>query len=854
MRQARRVIMMGLVVGLTAHARAGDGPAHERAAALAAATLQPRYPDGVGRPIAKPGFTVPHRKTQYYNVTPFAQSFPVFGPSSPVGTWVNAPDGWPCTGSVGAFNAVPDRLGAALVKQFPEGDQGYTLASSGLDTFIAGIRGSLKIAFFDKSFNLSDMTGITAMLCNWTHFKDNPAPRRLEDTKTSATLTLGGARELLRAIERKTTSTSSVDDLACSYRKRGAKVSDCYSRYDYIVTEGGSEGAFCDQKTWETYNRRVWNAAHYVQDAEASFHALGNSKCSPTMSWLDYQKCVTSLQAALDETIDKGSLFYTEIVASTSGPQPPARKLVCDAALATYKDFEGKTFPDGNGSYTTAELTGTADALLAVCRGKYSMGSGLAGLDVELAPVNAVCAGLERTISHHCGRGDDFCLGPGLPTENRNYCEGEIFVTKGRDFIQPAKAATTAFVEQAYLEWAAVCKLPDVPCDETQCQNWCERSTRLDPRRETVVGVCTHPVATNQCPGTFDHCDCLTGVTKPTGGYAWSNESIAECAGEQGTTGLPGALFHCDFNPADLGTEPPLAGERCFPGTKACTKCGLPGLPCCPGYGCLAKVTVSDPLRPGQTIQADYACVNKTTKQAASADKACPSWLANDCECVPRTQCSPGDCGQVADGCGGVLTCSCDGGVPDAAVPMPDAATANDGGMPDAAAPDDASIVDAAPSCGGINQACCTAGQACLPGGSCNAGSGFCEPCGDLNQACCGGTSCNSGGTPLACHFGSCVGCGSSGSPCCPTGQPCFGTLACNAVSQQCLPTTCGGEHQACCSGDVCTQAFTYCSGGQCNHCGRGGDSCCPPDDSCAPGYVCRPYSATQNLCQLPIP
>jgi hypothetical protein len=128
------------------------------------------------------------------------------------------------------------------------------------------------------------------------------------------------------------------------------------------------------------------------------------------------------------------------------------------------------------------------------------------------------------------------------------------------------------------------------------------------------------------------------------------------------------------------------------------------------------------------------------------------------------------------------------------------------GGMPDAGR--DVSVGP----CGHSGEPCCTTGQPCTLGYSCNA-SQMCVTCGGKGQPCCG-TSCTD--PNLDCVANTCQ-CGDSNQVCCG-GTMCNSGLTCSMPDSGGRSScACGGNQQACCPGMTCKSASLKCAGLRCS-------------------------------------
>ncbi len=202
--------------------------------------------------------------------------------------------------------------------------------------------------------------------------------------------------------------------------------------------------------------------------------------------------------------------------------------------------------------------------------------------------------------------------------------------------------------------------------------------------------------------------------------------------------------------------------------------------------------------------------------------------------CTAKTCAQLGaNCGAVADGCGGLLTCgtcaapnSCGGGgISNQCGTQCKRTTCGAQGA-------NCGII--ADGCGGtLDCGTCTSPAVCGGGGTANVcGTTSCKPrscadvgaqCGPISDGCgstvnCGtcpnGTACGGGGTPNVCGAGSCnpKTCATDNAQCGFIGDGCGGTVACGtcATNQTCGsagPNQCGGT----CSPRTCAQANASC-------------------------------------------
>ena len=204
--------------------------------------------------------------------------------------------------------------------------------------------------------------------------------------------------------------------------------------------------------------------------------------------------------------------------------------------------------------------------------------------------------------------------------------------------------------------------------------------------------------------------------------------------------------------------------------------------------------------------------------------------------CTPRTCAQMGaNCGQVADGCGGLLSCgtctapaSCGGG--GVANQCGNYCTITTCGAQGA----NCGII--ADGCGGtLNCGSCTSPAICGGGGTANiCGTPACTPrsCADVGAQCggisdgCGGTIecgtcatpaiCGGGGVPNVCGTGTCTP-GTCGTATCGyVGDGCGGTIACGTcpATQSCVAGVC--------SGNTCTPRTCAAANATCGYIGDG--------------------------------
>jgi hypothetical protein len=216
--------------------------------------------------------------------------------------------------------------------------------------------------------------------------------------------------------------------------------------------------------------------------------------------------------------------------------------------------------------------------------------------------------------------------------------------------------------------------------------------------------------------------------------------------------------------------------------------------------------------------------------------------------CIPKTACGSNECGDVADGCGGVLSCGtancigttiCGGG-----------GTANQCGTPTCVkSPLTQAIACAGKNCGVVSDGC---------GGTWSCGGA--GACGD------GGAICGGGGTPNVCGGGTVTGpdggtCTPKTAASCTTGQcgpyanGCGGIYTCpNCTTGECggagVPGVCGGGNQCtpiakaiACGTQTCGFAADGCGSGSVN---GGYYTCGNNAGGCPTGQLCGIFAPNQ--------
>jgi hypothetical protein len=292
-----------------------------------------------------------------------------------------------------------------------------------------------------------------------------------------------------------------------------------------------STGHHCDEVTWKEYQRRVFNTLHFLQDATSEHHANGNMHCTPA-SWLPGLQLGNQFRFSRVAQCQKW-LAATSIAVN--------RTISCDSELGTL--FKPSL------AFST---------LIAGC----------------IAQVGGACMGLERLLYHHCNLTNKTlsCTGPRSDHCNgySEYCEGELCSGGGEDYRGLAAQASVAEIDEAFHDWASVCKEPDDPCDPNQCQTSCERSTTLLDPSLTAVGYCVNESSLDDAC-TLHQCRC---AVDDGSGSSCGGPGQPCCKNGSGCTG-----GQCDPRRNFCSVACGTAGAVC---------CEAPGvLPCGPGLNCV---------------------------------------------------------------------------------------------------------------------------------------------------------------------------------------------------------------------------------------------------------------------------
>ncbi len=268
----------------------------------------------------------------------------------------------------------------------------------------------------------------------------------------------------------------------------------------------------------------------------------------------------------------------------------------------------------------------------------------------------------------------------------------------------------------------------------------------------------------------------------------------------------------------------------------AATACG-PTTPACGPGTCFGCCDAAGVCQPGTTPSACGG--NGAACTACFAGQSCSvGTCVNPQQCVPQTCSGLGlNCGQVEDGCGGVLDC---GTCSNAGESCGGSGTANVCG-PGTCSPK--SCADLGYGCGSASDGC----GALLDCGTCP--SGFCggggpHQCGACQPASCAGLGKNCGMVQDGC--GGTLDCGGS----CPSGKTCGGGGVPNVCgSGVCTPHSCSELQKNCGTVDdgcgtmlscgTCQGWLTCGGGGTANVCGATCSPACPGGFSCDSSGVC---------------
>lgn len=338
---------------------------------------------------------------------------------------------------------------------------------------------------------LASRVSEVAMVCNWNHFTSNAALPLNGNRNADAayTLTLNWANEIPDAIEK----------------------------------NGATSDAACDSPTFARFLQRVYNALHYVQDETCEHHATGNLVCTntdvipifnsnPIYNFTQGRACMTFLGDTLQNAV---------------GATP---KYLCDEAVMA------------PGTTADVELNENMYKVGSLCGFPGAVNGTRLVFTARYPVMSLACAGLERTLRHHCLLATPktlTCFGP--PSDHQSitpdgtWCEGENYPGPGgQDFVSAAEAASEPVLRTAWSRFAGVCKQPDDPCVDAQCAQWCQRTVgRADD------GFCVNSSPDASCKLHECKCDLKTncgGAGQPCcHGSAPCADQADECGGMTGT-------------------------------------------------------------------------------------------------------------------------------------------------------------------------------------------------------------------------------------------------------------------------------------------------------------------------------
>jgi hypothetical protein len=333
-----------------------------------------------------------------------------------------------------------------------------------------------------------------------------------------------------------------------------------------------------------------------------------------------------------------------------------------------------------------------------------------------------------------------------------------------------------------------------------------------------------------QCGSTASPSKCVAAVaTGPDGGAcvpktkAEYNAEGKDCGDQSDNCGGTVALGNC------------IAPEFCGGGGPS--SCAVSG-----GGACTKKICADYPGKCGPqsdgcggvtancgTCTFPEVCGGGGTASVCGGGK--PTGAGGGA-CVPKTTCAPGQCGMIADGCGGVLDCgnTCGAGT-----------LCGGGGTPNVCGAPDCKPIAACPAgmnCGAIANGCggtilCGSGAACaFP--QIGGGGGQPNVCGGGSVTGDGGA----GGTPKTCA--------QTGRQCGPVADGCGGVANCPACTS---PEICGGggAPSMCGGANQCTpKTVANCPA---NGCGWIADGCggLVQCGTCTGGAICG--ASTPNVC-----
>ena len=343
---------------------------------------------------------------------------------------------------------------------------------------------------------LASRVSEVAMVCNWNHFTSNPILplNGNRDANAAYNLTINWASELTDGIEK----------------------------------NGATSAAACDTITFTKYLQRVYNALHYVQDQTCEHHGAGNLACTNT----DIIPIFNS-HPIYNFTQGRACMkFLGDTIQNATSASPTYR---CDQAVMD------------TGTTTNVDLNSNMLKVGVLCGFPLGLDVTKLVLTARYPVTSLACAGLERTLRHHCLLDTPktlTCFGPPSDhqtvTPDGTWCEGENYPgPSGQDFVTLATGMSEPVLRTAWTRFGQVCKQPDDPCVDAQCASWCQRTEGA-----TMDGYCENAVPDSTC--TLHQCKCDGKAICGEAGLpcchgATPCASPLECGGQTGTCVTKGA-------------------------------------------------------------------------------------------------------------------------------------------------------------------------------------------------------------------------------------------------------------------------------------------------------------------------
>lgn len=340
-----------------------------------------------------------------------------------------------------------------------------------------------------------------------------------------------------------------------------------------------------------------------------------------------------------------------------------------------------------------------------------------------------------------------------------------------------------------------------------------------------------------QCGATGMPSKCVAAVpTSPDGG-ACVPKTCADYKLEGKDCGVQSD--GCGGTTPNCGTCNTAAGEFCGGGGPS--KCAVSG-----GGTCTAKTCADFPGKCGSQPDGCGGVTpycNPCTLPQVCGGSGVPSVCGGGSTqgpdggaCVPITSCAPGQCGKIADGCGGVFDCgtaACTNGTICGGAGTPNVCGAPKC-TPIATCPAGMNCGQIADGCGGIVQ--CGNGNGCTPPQICG-GGGQPNVCGGGGIGGDGGTTCQ----PMTCA--------QTGKECGPVADGCGGIVDCPICTSPAVcggggvPSMCGGANQ--CTPRTTADCTTL--GFNCGYIADGCGGLVQCGATCPNGGVCG--ATTPNVC-----